>query len=176
MPSTSIGRELVELHPGQLAVLDDEADRLQVLEDLDLLFLGVLELPRRRLEVLPRLARDDLHVGGAEPLRRAAAVHRRVADADDQDALADRLDVAEVDRLEPLDADEDLIGVAPPGNLQLLALGRAAADEHGVVFAAVEQRLQAVDRRVVADVHAHVDDVADLFVEDLLGQAGTTGC
>ena len=36
---------------------------------------------------------------------------------------------------------------------------------------AVEQRLQAVDRRVVAHVDAHVDDVADLFVEDLLGQA-----
>ena len=31
----------------------------------------------------------------------------------------------------------------------------------------VEQRLQAVDRRVVANLDAHVDDVADLFVEDL---------
>ena len=103
--------ELLELHPGQLAVLDDEADRLQVLDDLDAFFLGVLELPRRRLEVLARLARDDLHVGRAEPLRRAAAVHGGVADADDQHALADRVDVAEVNRLEPVDADEDLVGV-----------------------------------------------------------------
>ena len=118
------GRELVELHPGQLAVLDDEAHRLQVLEDLDLLFLGVLELPRRRLEVLARLARDDLDVGGAEALRRAAAVHRRVADADDQHALADRVDVAEVDRLEPLDADEDLIACrGGPGISSSLPLG-----------------------------------------------------
>ena len=31
--------------------------------------------------------------------------------------------------------------------------------------------MQAVDRRVVADVHAHVDDVADFLVEHLLGQA-----
>ena len=99
-----------------------------------------------------------------------AAVHRRVADADDQHALADRVDVAEVDRLEPVDADEDLVGVVPAGNLQLLAFRRAAADEHCVEPALVEQRLQAVDRRVVADVHAHVDDVADLLVEDLLGQ------
>ena len=30
---------------------------------------------------------------------------------------------------------------------------------------------EAVDRRVVADVDAHVEDVADLLVEDLLGQA-----
>ena len=37
--------ELVELHPGQHAVLDDEADRLQVLDDLDAFFFGVLELP-----------------------------------------------------------------------------------------------------------------------------------
>ena len=35
----------------------------------------------------------------------------------------------------------------------------------------VEQRLEAVDRRVVAHLDAHVDDVADLFVEDLFGQA-----
>ena len=111
LPSTSVDAELLELHPGQLAVLDDEAHRLQVLEDLDLLFLGVLELPGRRLEVLARLAGDDLHVGGAEALGRAAAVHRRVADADDQHALADRVDVAEVDRLEPLDADEHLVAV-----------------------------------------------------------------
>ena len=55
-----------------------------------LLFLGVLELPRRRLEVLARPARHDLDVVAAEPLRRAAAVHRGVADADDQHALADR--------------------------------------------------------------------------------------
>ena len=171
MPSVSTDWNLLELHPGQLAVLDDEADRLQVLEDVDAFFLGVLELPRRRLEVLARLARDDLDVGRAEPLGRAAAVHGGVADADDQHALADRVDVAEVNRLEPLDADEDLVGVVAAGNLELLALGRAAADEHRVELAGVEQRLQAVDRRVVADVHAHVDDVADLLVEHLFGQA-----
>ena len=45
------------------------------------------------------------------------------------------------DRLEPLDADVDLIGVVAPGNVELLALRRAAADEHRVELAAVEQRL-----------------------------------
>jgi hypothetical protein len=80
-------------------------------------------------------------------------------------------DVAEVDRLEPLDAEEDLIGVVAAGNLELFALGRTAADEHRVELAAIEQPLEALDRRVVTHVHAHVDDVADLFVEDFLGQA-----
>ena len=130
------GLEPVELHAGQLAVLDDEADRLKVLDNLDALFLGVLELPRRRLEVLAGLARDHLDVGRAEALRRAAAVHRGVADADDQHPLADRVDVPEVDRLEPVDADEDLVGVVPAGDLELLALRRAAADEHRVEAAA----------------------------------------
>ena len=36
----------VELHAGQLAVLDDEALRRMVFDDVDLLFLGVFELPR----------------------------------------------------------------------------------------------------------------------------------
>ena len=46
---------LVELHADELAVLDDEALRRVVLDDLDVLFLGVLEFPRRGLEELPRL-------------------------------------------------------------------------------------------------------------------------
>ena len=55
--------------------------------------------------------------------------------------------MTEVDRLQPLDADEDLIGLVAAGNLQFLAFRGAAADEHGVVFAGVEQRLEAVHRR-----------------------------
>ncbi len=99
--------EDVELHPDERAVLDDEALGRVVHDDLDALFLGVLELPRRGLEVLARSPRHDLDVGAAEAPRRAAAVHGGVADADDQDPLADRLDVTEGHRLEPVDADED---------------------------------------------------------------------
>ena len=84
------------------------------------------------LKYLRVLTRDHFHVGGAQALRRPAAVHRRVADADDQHALADRRDVAEVNRLEPLDADEDLIGLVTAGEVELLAFRRAGADEHGV--------------------------------------------
>src|SRR5436189_167188 len=77
-------------------------------DDLDLLLLGVLELPGRGLEELARPARHDLDVGRAEAFRGAAAVHRRVADADDEHALLDRRDVPERHRLEPLDADVDV--------------------------------------------------------------------
>jgi hypothetical protein len=57
------------------------------------------------------------------------------------------------------------------GQLQLLALGRAAADEHGVVVLRLEQRAEAGDRRVVLHHHAHAGDVADLLVQHLFGQA-----
>ncbi len=40
------GAEPVELHPCERAVLDDEAHRLEVLDDVHTLFFGVLELPR----------------------------------------------------------------------------------------------------------------------------------
>ena len=139
-------------------------------DDLDALLLGVLELPVRGLEELPRLARDDLDALGAEPQRAAAAIHRRVADADDEHALADRLDVAECDRAEPIDADVDAIADIAPRQAQILALRRAAADEHGVV-ALVEQRAQARDRRRQTHVDAETRDVADLLVEHLGRQA-----
>ena len=125
----------LELHADELSVLEHEALRRVVLDDLDALFLGVLQFPRRRLEVLARPARDDLHVGAAEPARRAAAVHGRVADADDQHALADLLDVAEVRRREPLDADVDVRRrLRAAGDVEILARRRAAADEHGVAM------------------------------------------
>src|SRR3954469_3261082 len=165
------GPELLELHPRQLAVLDDEPDRLEVVEDLDTFFFRVFQLPRRRLEVLAGLAGNHLHVRRAQALGRPAAVHRGVADADDHHMLADRLDMAEMDRLEPVDADEDLIGVAAARNVELLSAWSAGADEDGVIGTVIEQLLQALDRRVVAHVHAHVGDVADLFVEHLLGEA-----
>src|SRR5690606_7780467 len=87
--------EPIEAHPDEPAVLDDERLRRVVDDDLDALLLGVLELPLGSLEELARLARDDLHVLRAEAQSAAAAVHRGIADADDQHPLADRVDVPE---------------------------------------------------------------------------------
>src|SRR4030095_5209269 len=101
----------LELHARQLAILDDEALRRVVLDDLDAFFFGVFELPRRRLEVFARAASHHLHVLPAEPLGGTAAVHGGVADADDQDFFADLVDVAEVDAGEPLDTDVDAIAL-----------------------------------------------------------------
>ena len=154
----------LELHTGQAAALDDEPLRGMVLDDVDLLFLGILELPRRGLEVLARAARHDLHVLAAQALRRAAAVHGRVADTDNEDLFADPVDVAEVDVCQPFDADVDAVGLVTAGDVELLPLRRAAADEHRIEPFA-EQRLHARDGRVVAHLDAHVEDHVHFLVE-----------
>ncbi len=142
-------------------------------EDVDLLFLGVLQLPGRRLEELAPAARHDLHVLAAQAARRPAAVHGRVADADDQDALADLVDVAERHPGQPVDADVDAVArLVPSGKVQLLAARRAGADEHGVERGlAVEQALEAHHRRAVTNLDATIEDHRDLLVQHLARQA-----
>jgi hypothetical protein len=58
-----------------------------------------------------------------------------------------------------------------PGNLEVPCPWARRCRRRPRRNPSVEQGLQALDRRVVANVHAHVEDHADLFVEHLLGQA-----
>jgi hypothetical protein len=79
-------------------------------------------------------AHDDLHVVAAQAARRAAAVHRGVAAAQHDHALADLGDVAERDRGQPVDADVDVGGgFLAAGHVEVAAARRAGADEDGVV-------------------------------------------
>ena len=131
----------------------------------------VVLFPGRRLHLLEAGADDHLHVLAAEPARGAAAVHRGVAAAQHDHALADLVDVAERHRGQPVDADMDVgRGLVAAGDRQVAPARRAAADEDRVVVV-VQQRLQAVDALAEPHLHAEVGDVADLLVDDLLGQA-----
>ena len=122
------------------------------------------------LKNCPWLARHHLDIAGAEPQRGAAAIHRGIADADDQHPLADTLDVIEGHRLQPVDADVD-VGRRrfAAGQLEILAARRAAADEHRVV-ALIQQRTHALDALTQPQIDAHVDDVADLLIQHLVGE------
>src|SRR5690606_37935622 len=126
--------DLLELHADQLAVVDDEFLRYVVIEYRDALALGVFDFPRRRLHVGARRTHGDSHAFAAETQRGAAAVHRGVAAAEDDDFPADLFDMAEGDTGQPVDADMD-IGLAffAAGQFQVAAARRAGADEHGVV-------------------------------------------
>src|SRR5690606_15562225 len=100
----------------------------------------------------------------------AAAIHRRVADADHEHAGLDPVDVAERDRLEPVDADVDPVALVPARQLQLFSAGRSGAAEHRIP-SLLEHRRAARHRMIAAEVHAHVEDDADLLVEHARGKA-----
>src|SRR5262249_10275618 len=127
---------------------------------------GVLLFPGGRLHLLEAGAHDDFHVLAAEPARGAAAIHRGVAAAEHDDALADRGDVAERDAGEPIDADMDVLGrFLASGNFQVAAARRAAADEDGVEILG-EQRLEAVDAFAADKFNAEIEDIIALLVDD----------
>ena len=104
-------------------------------------------------------------------LRAAAAVHRGVAAAEDDDALADLGDVAERDRRQPVDADVDVRrGLLAARDREVAAARRARADEDRVPVLG-EQRLHRIDPRAAAELDAEPQHVAGLLVDHFLGQA-----
>src|SRR6185437_13885578 len=162
----------VEGHADEPSGLHHESLGRAVDDDLDTLFFGVLDLPFRGLEEAARLARHHLDLLRPEPQARAAAVHRGVADADDENTLADLPDMAEGHRLQPRDADMHVgSGGLPTGQVEILAFRGARADEYGIESAARKQRLHAADGMPELQVDSHVDDHADLLLEHRLRQA-----
>ena len=132
---------------------------------------GVLLFPGGRLHLLEAGAHDHLHVLAAEAARGAAAVHRGVAAAEHDDALADLVDVAERDGRQPVDADVDVLRrFLAAGNVELAAARRAGADEDRVVVLR-QQLLQAVDAVAALELDAEVEDVVGLLVDHRVGQA-----
>src|SRR2546421_8605692 len=163
---------LVEPHSRQFAVLEHERARGAVSDDPDALLFGILELPVRSLEEAARLARHDFHALGPEPQAGAAAVHGRVAHADDEHAPADSVDVTEGHRFQPGDADVD-VGRRrfAPRDVQLLALRRAGPHEHRIEAAGAEELAQTPHRGIELQLHSHPRDHRDLFVQHRVRQA-----
>src|SRR5690606_20297564 len=85
-PAIRIIRPLdaVELHTHQPSVLNHEPAGSVVLDDLYAFLLGIGEFPWRSLEMRARAPCDHLYVRCAQAKSGPAAVHRRVADADDE--------------------------------------------------------------------------------------------
>ncbi len=134
----------------------------------------VFLLPRRRLHLVEARAYDDADLIAAKASRAAATVHRGVAAAQHDDALADRARVPERHRRQPVDADMDVgCRLAPARNIEIAPARCAAADEHGIPLLGGivgEQLRERVDARAAAKFDAHVEDVAHLLVDDAIGQ------
>ncbi len=142
-----------------------------VVDDRDALVHGVLFFPRRCLHLLEPRAHDDLDVVAAEAPRAAAAVHGGIAAAQDDDALADLVDVAEGNARQPVDADMDVLGCFLAARYVEIAPARRAAAHHDRVVALGQQCGEAVDARSATELDAHVEDIADLLVDHRLGKA-----
>src|SRR6185437_13961600 len=94
----------------------------------------VFFLPGRRLHLLEAAAHHHGDVLAAQALRRAAAIHGRVAAAEHDDALADAGDMAEGDARQPVDADMDIGGgLLAARDIEVTAARRASPDEDRVI-------------------------------------------
>ena len=76
--------------------------------------------------------RHHFDVFTAQPARGPAAIHGRVADADDQNAFADGIDMPEGNGFQPVDADVNPIGVVPSGDVEIFSARRAATHKNRV--------------------------------------------
>lgn len=86
---------LLEGDAGELAVVVNEGNGNEEVEDRDILVDRVFLLPGRGLHLVEAGAHDNLDVFAAKPARGAAAIHCGVAAAEHDHALADLVGMAE---------------------------------------------------------------------------------
>ena len=164
------GLHLLEGDAGELAIVVGEGVRHHEIEDRNVLVQGVLLFPGARLHLLEAGTHDHLDVLAAETARGAAAVHRGIAAAKHDDALADLLDMAERHAGKPVDADMDILrGFLAAGDIEFAAARCAGADEDRVVIFGQELP-QAVDALAAFEFDTEVEDVVGFLVDHRIRQ------
>ena len=124
-------RDFLERDAGQLTVVVRERLGNKIVVDRDALVHRILFFPRRCFHLVEARAHDDVDVLATQPARAAAAIHRGIAAAHHDDAFADRRDMAERHRRQPIDADMNVLArFVAAGNRYIASARRAAADEH----------------------------------------------
>ena len=160
---------LVELHPldttlPSSARLIVDSQRISTPSSI-----GLLDLEVVRGHPLAGAPVDDDRLAGAEPLRGARRVHRRVAAAVDDDPPAELRALLALHAAQQRDRVEDARGLAG-GDVG--ALGEVGADgEEGGVEAALAHALERVLAAALElELDAHREDPLDLGVEHLARQ------
>ena len=171
--SSRDGGDLFEGHAGQPSALVKERLGDVIVEDRDALADRVLLFPGRRLHLLEAGAHDDLDVDPAEPKRRAAAVHRRVAAAEHDDPPADALACGRKRRWR---ASRCRYGYWPrassaSGKLEVAAARRAACRRKSRHSPRRSSAFRLVDVAPGDECGAALEHVADFLVDDGVGQA-----
>ena len=158
-------------HAGDVAILGKHRVRSPRAVGHDTLVDGFFDLPRVGRKLVHGLERGEHDLGRADAQGHARAVHRDVAAADDQDALAFDAGVAlPVAGLEKVECADYPLGIVT-GNRQNPALLESCRDQHGIVLAdEVVHRNVSTDRHVETQLHAHGYEIVDLLLEDVAGK------
>ncbi len=166
------GQTALKPHPGHTTVLLEHVVRTVGAERRDALVESLLDLPWVRGKLVHRFERRERHVRCTASQRNASAVHRNVAAADDQHALAlDACVALPVARTQELQRTRDALRVRPRQRQDSAHL-QPRGDEHGFVLT-----YQVVDRDVLADLdareqpHPHRLEVGDLLGEHVARKA-----
>ena len=143
----------------------------EIIKDRDAFVHRVFLFPGRGLHLGKPGPYDDLDVPAAESERGPAAVHRRVAAAEHDDAVSDRSRMAERHARKPVDADMNVPrSFAPPWRVEVTAARGAAANEYRVEPFG-HHGLEALDA-LRGDEHSPGRQrVANLLVDHFIGQA-----
>ena len=142
------------------------------LQQLAALLQRAVHLLRQRGHIDLATAVDDLRLACAQPQRRAHAVHRHVAAADDQHALTGKVRrVVAADGAEQIDGGVDVPAVLAL-DADLLVRLRTDGDVHGIVLAAqLVDGDRVADLRVVAHLHARGEHAVDVLLQALAREA-----
>src|SRR5687767_47935 len=132
-----------------------------VVDDRDVFVHRVFFFPWRCFHLREWRANNHLYILSTETTSRAAAIHRGISTAENDDCLADRACMFERDRAEPVDADMNVRrALFATGDLQLTSTRRAGADEHSVVIL-FEHFLQRRDVVFEMGMDPEVENVID---------------
>src|SRR6266436_8272492 len=165
------GLHFFEKHARQAAADMREFLGHQEIEDRNAFVHCVFLFPGRGFHLLETGTHHDLDLVAAETPRGTAAIHRRIAAAQDDNAPAYFVGVAERDAGEPVYADVDVCaGFLASGNFELTPARRAATDKDRVM-AFAEKRFHGIDALAQTQLGPQLEDVIYFFIEHGFRQA-----
>ena len=96
--------------------------------------LGVFFFPRRGLHFSKGATHHHLNLVTAHASGCATAIHRSITTAQNDYALADRINMFKGNTRQPINTNVDIgRGLLPTGDIEIAATGGAAADKHRVI-------------------------------------------
>ena len=143
--------------------------RHEIVENRNALVHRILFFPRTRFHFLESASDNHLDVSPAQAPRGTAAVHGCIAATQDDDALANLVDMTERDGRKPIDPDVDILcRLLASGHIEVAPARRTGAYKNRIKVL-IQQFLHAVDSHAAAKGDPGIHDIADFLINDFLG-------